>query len=189
MAAPDTLETQRLILRRFTLDDAPEVAKLAGAREIASTTVNIPHPYDVEAARNWLSPQPKKHIDGELANFAIVLRVGERLAGSIGLVIDPPSERAELGYWIGTPYWGNGYVTEAAHEVVRHGFEDLGLNRIVAHHFRRNPASGRVLQKVGMNREGLFPQHVKKWDQFEDLVFYGLLRADYRNPSGRPGVT
>ena len=84
--------------------------------------------------------------------------------------------RAELGYWIGKPYWGQGYCTEAARATLDFGFEQLGLNRIFAHHFARNPASGRVMQKIGMTREGRLRQHVKKWDAFEDLELYGILK-------------
>ncbi len=114
------------------------------------------------------------------------------LIGAVGLRIDDEDQRAELGYWIGKPYWGQGYCTEAAGAVIRFGFEQLGLNRIFAHHFARNPASGRVMQKLGMAHEGRLPQHVKKGDAFEDLELYGIVRETYEqacrpvpSPAGR----
>ena len=64
--------------------------------------------------------------------------------------------------------------------ILGYGFANLGLNRICAIHLARNPASGRVMQKVGMTREGLCPQHVKKWDRYEDLVLYGILKATWQ---------
>jgi RimJ/RimL family protein N-acetyltransferase len=86
---------------------------------------------------------------------------------------------AEIGYWIAVPYWGRGYATEAAAEIVRYGFEERNLQRVFACHFTRNPASGRVLQKAGMKYEGTLRQHVRKWDEYVDVAFYGVLRHEY----------
>ena len=95
------------------------------------------------------------------------------------MVIQTADERAELGYWVGKPFWGQGYCTEAAQAVIAYGFQTLGLNRIQAHHFGRNPASGRVMQKLGMRYEGLERQYHKKWGQFEDGLGYAILREDF----------
>ena len=88
--------------------------------------------------------------------------------------------RAELGYWLGVPFWGKDYVTEAARAAVAFGFETLGLNRIYAHHFAGNTASGRVLEKIGMRHEGRSRQHIQKWDQFVDIENYGVLAEEFR---------
>ena len=101
--------------------------------------------------------------------FAMVRRADDALVGAVGLEINQRHGRAELGYWVGKLYWNQGYCTEAARAAVRHGFEVLGLRRIHAFHFRRNPTSGRVMQKVGMIHEGRLRQHVRKWETFEDL--------------------
>jgi len=85
----------------------------------------------------------------------------------------------QLGFWIGKPYWNQGYCTEAARAVVKYGFEVLGLNRIFSRHFASNPASGRVLQKIGMRYEGTLREAYKKLDKYEDLVCYGLLIKEY----------
>jgi ribosomal-protein-alanine N-acetyltransferase len=101
------------------------------------------------------------------------------LIGCAGLRdIDPEHVQAELGFWIGREWWGKGYASEAAAEVLRFGFEDLGLNRIYAHHMARNPAAGRVLLHIGMQREGLLRERVRKWGVYEDVVLYAMLRAD-----------
>ncbi len=180
MSQQPTLETERLLLRPFRLSDAPDVQRLAGAKEIASNTLNIPHPYRDGLAEEWIGSHRERYDCGELANFAITTRADGRLIGAIGLVINQRHERAELGYWIGVPYWNQGYCTEAARAVVQFGFEVLGLNRIDSHHFAHNRASGRVMRKIGMTYEGVLRQHVKRGDRFEDMVCYGLLRQDYQ---------
>jgi [ribosomal protein S5]-alanine N-acetyltransferase len=83
-----------------------------------------------------------------------------------------------IGAWVGKPNWRHGFATEAAVAVLRYGFKVLGLHRIYARHFKRNPASGRVLQKLGMTYEGCRRQHVMKWGVFEDMELYGILRTD-----------
>ena len=92
-----------------------------------------------------------------------------------------------MGFWIGVQSWGKGYATEAAGRVIRYAFEELRLNRVYAHHMLRNPASGRVLEKVGMKREGLLRQRVRKWGVFEDVVLLALLRQDWAMTTGKPG--
>lgn len=174
-----TLETTRLILRPFTLDDAPVVQRLAAAREIAATTANIPHPYEEGMAEAWISGHQARFEAGQLLNFAIVRRADHTLLGAIGLHFNQAHANAELGYWMGLPYWGEGYMTEAAGAVVRYAFEVLNLNRVFACHFVRNPASGRVMQKIGMVYEGCLRQHVLKWGQFEDMAYYGILKSEY----------
>lgn len=176
MTRQPELQTDRLLLRPFTPNDAPGVRELAGDRDIAATTLNIPHPYEEGMAEEWIRTHREKFERGELANFAITLRGDGNLIGAIGLVIVPEHERAELGYWIGKPHWGNGYCTEAARAVAEYGFRELGLNRIHASHFSHNPASGRILQKIGMSREGCLKQHVRKWEKFVDLEVYGTVK-------------
>ena len=173
-----TLQTDNLLLRPFKLADAKDVQCLAGEREVADTTLKIPHPYEDGMAEQWIWSQEARFRAGEAVNFAIVARKTDSLAGSMSLEIDRRFDRAELGYWIGKPFWNRGYCTEAALAVLNYGFNELRLNRIHASHFRRNPASGRVMQKIGMIREGVARQHVKKWDRYEDLVLYGILRKD-----------
>ena len=183
-----TIDTERLLLRPFVMSDAKDIQRLAGDRAIADTTLNIPHPYEDGMAEDWISTHQPKFEAGELSNFAIVLQTSGELIGAIGLRIIPRFERAELGYWIGRPYWKNGYCTEAGRAVLQYGFSVLKLNRIHASHLTRNPTSGRVMRKMGMANEGCARQHAKKWDRFEDLELYGILREQWiRNNEQRDG--
>ena len=177
------LNTERLILRLPTLEDARDVQHLAGDFDIASMIPGIPHPYEDGMAEAWIYSCYDKHAKNEALNFAITLRTGGNLIGVIGLKLDRENERGEIGYWIGKPYWRRGYGSEAAKVVVGYGFEVLKLNRIHAYHFKHNAASGRVLEKIGMRYEGCRRQHIKKWDNFEDIMEYGILKTDFNSPS------
>ncbi len=176
------IETERLKLRAFTLADASEVTRLAGARDIASTTLNIPHPYSQEMAEAWIRGNRERQERGEVEAFAITRRRDGRLLGAIALTLRPEHGKAELGYWIGKSYWGHGYATEAAAAVLRHAFEALGLNKVYAHHLSRNPASGSVMRKIGMSHEGRLRQEVRKWGVAEDLERYAILREEWVAP-------
>ncbi len=187
MPEQPALESPRLILRPFRLDDALTVQRLAGERDIAATTLAIPHPYEDGAAERWIAPQREAFEKDESVTYAVTLRDTGDLVGAIGLAIAREFDRAEMGYWIGKPYWGRGYCTEAARSVLGYAFGPLGLNRVHACHFARNPASGRVMQKVGMLYEGCQRQHVKRWGQYEDLERYGMLRADFEAAAPPPG--
>ncbi len=175
-----TLHTERLILRPFESSDAGDVQRLAGDFEIADTTLNVPHPYEDGMAEDWIATHQPQFEAGALCAFAITSAETGELIGAIGLRINANFNRAELGYWIGRPYWNNGYCTEAAHAMLEYGFIELGLNRIYATHLTRNPASGQVLRKVGMAYEGRARQHVKKWDTYEDLELYSILASEWR---------
>jgi ribosomal-protein-alanine N-acetyltransferase len=179
VSATPTLRTARLLLGPFDPEDAAELQRLAGAREIADTTVSIPHPYDLDHALAWIGQQRREAVRGRAINFAIRLLPTGPLIGSAGLRdLDREHLQAELGFWIGLEWWGHGYAREAAAAVIRFGFESLGLNRICAHHMKRNPAAGKVLEAAGMQWEGLLRQRVRKWGVYEDVVLYAIVRDD-----------
>ena len=115
--------------------------------------------------------------------FAITYRKDGKLLGAVDLTVRRSHSRAELGYWIGKPYWGNGYCTEAARAVIEYGFTVLGFNRIFALYMTRNPSSGRVMEKLGMKFEGIMRQHCKKWDIYEDFAIYGILKSEWISES------
>lgn len=171
------LETPRLILRQFVLADASRVRELAGDRAIAATTMNIPHPYPDGAAEEWIATLPELFDGGKSVHFAVTLRSTGELVGGCGLLINELHKRAELGYWIGKEYWGNGYATEAAIAVIDYAFS-RGMNRVFAEHYHTNPASGRVLQKAGMTLEGTLRQHMVKWGEPMDMVVYSILATE-----------
>jgi [ribosomal protein S5]-alanine N-acetyltransferase len=169
------LETDRLLLRGFREADASDVQALAGRFEIADTTLTIPHPYEDGMAEEWIAQHKEAFEEGRGATFAITFKSDDSLVGAISLMGIEPGHQAELGYWIGVPYWGQGICTEAGRSTVAYAFSELGLARLHARHLSRNPSSGRVLQKIGFVHEGYRRWHVRKWGKREDVEEYGLL--------------
>lgn len=179
-----SLYTPRLILRPFQPADASEVQRLAGAAVVADTTLHIPHPYLDGMADTWIATHRAAWDDGTAVTFAITT-ADHALRGTVSLQLVRAHWRGELGYWIGQPYWGNGLATEAVTALLRFAFEDLHLNRVQASYLPRNPASGRVLEKVGMQREGLHRERYRKGERFEDVVECAILQREWRAGRGR----
>jgi RimJ/RimL family protein N-acetyltransferase len=173
-----TLYTERLVLRPFAVADATEVQCLAGSRAIADTTLRIPHPYPEGAAEEWIRSHAPGYAAGTQATFALAPLFGGVILGCVGLVIDADNGTAELGYWVGEPYWGRGYATEGSWALLEFAFGELALHRIHAAHLVRNPASGRVMQKLGMKLEGIHRHGVRKWGVYEDVAHYARLATD-----------
>lgn len=162
------------------MDDAQVVTELAGDESVASTTLNIPHPYEDGMANTWISTHQRLFEEKTEVILAITHRRKKDLIGAIGLSeISEVHETAAMGYWIGRKYRNHGYCTEAARAILKYGFGQLKLHKIYAHHLSRNPSSGRVMQKLGMKKEGTLRKHVKKWEVFEDIEFYGILRDEF----------
>lgn len=175
---PPTLETERLVLRPFQISDAARIQELAGAYEIYRPTLNIPHPYEDGMAERWISTHAAKFYGGDGVELAIRLKPDALLIGAVALMASPRHNRAELGYWIGVPYWGNGYCTEAAIVMIRYGFEVLRLHKITCSHMEWNQASGRVMQKAGMSKEGTLTDQVIKDGEYRTMVLYGILNGE-----------
>lgn len=177
MTTLPTLATARLKLRPYSEADIAELLPLIGTREVAATTLRIAHPYTDQDARSFLALTEEP----DRIWLAITLRSDTRQIGGVGLRVDDQHQHAELGYWLGVSYWGQGYATEAASEMLRYGFKSLKLHRIFASHFGHNPASGRILAKLGMRREGCQREHIRKWDKFVDSELYGILRHEWEH--------
>ncbi|MCE7999069.1 MAG: GNAT family N-acetyltransferase [Rhodobiaceae bacterium] len=146
-----SLAGEKIKLRPFTLEDAPRVQDLVSNWNVASMVARIPHPYPDGGAEEWISGHRERRAAGEDWPFAI--EVGDKLVGAVGLS-RTESGPFEIGYWIGEPYWGKGIASEAARVLVEFAFDILGLDHLVSGHFKDNPASGRVLIKVGFLRSG-----------------------------------
>ena len=112
---------------------------LANDYEVARNTLNIPHPYREEDARNWVRITQDNYQQQTGYAFALELRATGELAGGIGLHLEPRFDRAEAGYWLGRPHWGRGLATEALAALLLFGFAELGLNKIYATHFAATP--------------------------------------------------
>ncbi len=176
-----TLTTNRLILRPFNIKDAARVKELAGEWAIAETTANIPHPYEEGIAEAWISTHEETFESEKGVTFAITRQSDSLLIGAISLDVNKIHHYAELGYWIGKPYWNQRYCTEASEEVIHYGFAKFKLNRIQARHMTKNPASARVMEKVGMHHEGIFRQSLNRFGTFEDCAIYSILLEEYQS--------
>ncbi len=181
MNQPPILETERLILRPQTMEDVDDIVKLAGDIAIIKTTLNIPYPYEKEDAIAWLSTLKESWEKQESLNLAITQKKDNAYTGGIGLNLYLRHDKAALGYWVAKPYWGKGYATEAAHALIQFGFTELNLNRIEADYFSNNPASGRVMQKLGMTHEGFAKQTYKKSGEYIDTERYAILKSDFQS--------
>jgi 8-oxo-dGTP diphosphatase len=155
-AAPSAIriESDRLLLRPLRLEDAPEIQRMAAEWEVARYTANIPHPYEPGMAEAWI----KSHRDDFEIVFAIERRQDGAFVGCIGLEPDMATREAEFGYWIGMPYWGAGYATEALSALVDHVFATSEIDRVRAAAMPDNRASIRVQEKVGLRYVGVKSQ-------------------------------
>jgi RimJ/RimL family protein N-acetyltransferase len=142
------LETGRLVLRAPRLDDAERVAALVNDRRIAENTARIPHPYALADAEAWIDGANR--TAGE-ATFLI--ETGGEVIGGCGF--DRREAGPEIGYWIGVPFWGNGYASEAAQAVIDYAFGGHRLDALFAGARVTNPASRRVLEKCGFQWTGV----------------------------------
>lgn len=174
------LKTSRLLLRPFDINDAKRVQELAGDIKVATHTLNIPHPYEDGMAEAWINTH-KEHLEQDKSiTYAVVIHKTQELIGAISLMLNLNHKKAEIGYWFGAPYWGKGFCTEATIEIIKLGFEQLGLNKIFACAVVENTGSWRVMEKAGMAFEGVRRQEVLKWGEFKDLKFYYILSEDYK---------
>ncbi len=145
------LESERLLLRPLRLEDAADIQRMAGEWEVARYTANIPHPYEAGMAEAWI----KSHRGDFEIVFAIARRQDGVLVGCIGVEPDAATREAEFGYWIGRPYWGAGYATEALSALVDHVFATADVDRARAAAMPDNRASIRVQEKVGFRYVGV----------------------------------
>ena len=154
----EILTTQRLLLRPPVESDTDSIMAMLGEWEVARNLSSPPHPYREEHARAYVANSGRSRADGSGYNFAICRRADGAHIGMIG--IRTQGERAfEMGYWIGRPFWSAGYATEAARRVADFAFAEIGLPQIVAGWFIDNPASGRVLAKLGFADDGEDERH------------------------------
>jgi ribosomal-protein-alanine N-acetyltransferase len=168
------LLTQRLILSQLNESDLLFITEYLQDKVFSELTSNIPYPYTEEDAEIWL--KMSREAFSNKTGYTFAIRDKEhRIMGAVGLH-DRGDDKAELGYWLAVPFWNKGYVTEAAEAIVRFGFETLKFNKIYATHFLNNPASGRIMQKIGMEKEALLKQHIKKNEEYLDIVMYSSFR-------------
>ena len=170
-----TITTKRLRLRPFNLSDAECVSKLCNNFNVYKSTLSLPYPYTIECALNWI-PSHKENFDNDkLYEFAITDIASGTLFGCMGLSNNQQHKHGQAGYLIGEEFWGCGYASEALSAVIDFAFSHKGFHKIYARHFESNPASGRVMQKAGMEYEGKQKDHIFKEGKYETLILYGII--------------
>ncbi|TGB03625.1 GNAT family N-acetyltransferase [Halobacillus salinus] len=172
------LETKRLILKPFNKEDSMRITELANDKELA-TILGLPYPYRLEHAQEWIAIQPEQIQKGEEYPLTIVSKREGIIVGTITLRIDKSNDKGELGYWVGREYWGSGIATEAIQRMIEFGFSQLELNKIWAAVLSENKASGAVLKKVGLQKEGHFKQDRFAQGEYKDLDLFGLLKCEH----------
>ncbi|MCK1993802.1 GNAT family N-acetyltransferase [Peribacillus muralis] len=171
-----TISTKRLLLRLFQTSDATEVTKLCNNYNIYKNTLYLPYPYSMEDALSWIENHLHNFNDNSSYQFAITDKVTGKLFGAIALSYNQNFNNGEIAYWLGEEFWGKGYATEAGLAILEFAFTDKQYHKVFARHFSSNPASGRVLEKIGMRKEGVLREHIMKEKQYEDLVYYGIFK-------------
>lgn len=177
------LTTPRLRLRKIQLSDIPSLIKNVNHPAIFDNILNFPSPYREEDAIARINFVLQGFKDQARYVFAIASLDNDEFMGEIGLHLDKDNNRAEMGFWIGEPFWNKGLMTEAAKEALKYGFEVLKLNKILATHFVENEASGKVLVNIGMIKEAELKDHYKHRDHYRSVNQYRLTADEYEGIS------
>ncbi|MDE2164037.1 MAG: GNAT family N-acetyltransferase [Alphaproteobacteria bacterium] len=151
------LETERLLLRPPEFRDVPAITTWIGDWDVAKNLASVPHPYREDDAHEFVALATEKFAKGEGYCFSVTRKQDGVFMGNCGLNLK--DGKFELGYWLGKPFWRQGYATEAAKKVISFAFHDLKAVSIWAGWFHDNPASGRVLQKLGCRHDGAAPRN------------------------------
>lgn len=175
-----SIETERLLLRSMSVDDAEGMFAYASDPEVTRYVVWETHG-TVDDSRAFLELTVSAYQSGEPAGWGIVHKKDGKFVGTCGVVSwSPEHARAEIGYVLARSYWGRGLVTEAVRAMIRFGFERLNLNRIEARCIEENMASARVMEKAGMRYEGTLRQQEFVKGAYRDMKYYAILRSEYR---------
>ncbi|MCL5122726.1 MAG: GNAT family N-acetyltransferase [Candidatus Marsarchaeota archaeon] len=178
----------RIYLESISMQDAESIAIQANDKDIASSIAfmgSFPYPYTLENAVSFVQNAIGASAAGREFHFAIKKVDDSSLVGVCGITnIDTINMKAEIGYWVGKNYWGNGYGKQAANLMLETAFEKLGLNRVYAGAFGFNERSIRILQGVGFTKEGVKRKNSRVEGGanggFADDVIFGILRNEYK---------
>ena len=174
-----TIETERLLLRKITLNDANDMFDYASDPQVSEYTTWSTHS-SIEDSKNFLRSLNKMYKKRELVDWGIVHKAEQKFIGTCGYVgWSMTNSRAEIGYALSRKYWNQGYTSEAVNAIIEFGFREMMLNRIEAKCKVNNIASARVMEKVGMQLEGILRQQLFVKDQYWDLKIYSILRDDF----------
>ena len=175
-----TLETERLILRRIAMRDAKDIFEYSRDPEVARHVLWSAQK-DIGEARDYCRYMMKRYRSDQPSSWGIIDKRTEHLVGTIGYMdYSEDNATVELGYSLARWMWNGGYMTEALRRVIAYTFEAMDINRIEAQHELDNPASGRVMEKCGMRKEGELRQRLCNKGRFVDVALYAMLQEDYK---------
>ncbi len=174
------LETERLVLRKFTLEDANDYFEFASDPEVTQFLRWGPHP-NKKYTSQYLQRVLQDYSKGEDSPWGIELKTIKKLIGSIHIMrLDTHHKKAEIGFVLTKAYWNNGYMTEALDRVLEYSFTELSLNRIEALCIPENQAATRALEKTGMQMEGTLRQYEFLKANFVDIKLFSILKTEYQ---------
>ncbi len=175
------LETDRLILRPFKIEDAEEVFNNWASDDEVTKYLTWPTHSSVEMSRSYMEFCINGYNEKNVYQWGMELKNSHELIGNISVVkIIDEIDSVELGWVIGRKWWGNGYTAEAAERLLEFFFTEVSVNRICAGHDIDNPNSGRVMQKIGMKYEGTLRQSGKNNQGIVDMANYSVLREEWK---------
>ena len=174
------LESDRLLLRRFTMEDAQAMYDNWASDPDVTKYLMWPCHTSVEASKNIISDWLSRYSENRFYNWAIVLKENGEPVGSIGTVINEDTiKMVHIGYCIGKKWWNRGITSEALGLLIDYFFKEVGVNRIESRHDPRNPNSGRVMMKCGLKYEGTHRQSDWNNQGICDVAYYAVLAEDY----------
>ena len=175
------IQTPRLLIRKLSIADAEDIYAVSSNPNVSRYVLWDTH-RSIMDSRAMIRAHLRSYRNEEPASLAIELKENGRVIGTIGFLwIDREHNSAEIGYSLGEPYWNNGYMTEALRAMLAFGFDKLYLNRIEACFDVSNTASGRVMAKVGMQKEGLHRKKLYNKGRYIDIEMWSILMEDYLN--------
>lgn len=174
-----TIALKRVLLSQPLEKDVRALVKLLGSsKTYARNTLNIPYPYEQKDGTFWVNLSENSFEKKEALLFAVRLKDTEELIGGVGIHLSPGHNKAELGYWIGAPFWRQGYALEVINGIVDYSFSILCLNKLFAHVFSFNTSSSRLLEKAGFTLEAVLKEEYFKDNTAIDANRYYLLRSE-----------
>ena len=172
------LHTPRLTLRAFHQDDSEMVAKLCHNKKLYDMTLSLPYPYTIEMAKSWIALHETWRQELQRFEWAIVHTQTNQLMGAIGLGYNRNHHHGEVGYWLGEPFWKQGYASEALKRVIEWAFNEQQYHRIFARHFLFNQASRKVMEKAGLTYEGTMVDHMLKDGKYITLDCLSIINPN-----------
>lgn len=174
------LETERLILRRYTVEDAEQMFRNWAGDPVVTEYLTWPPHASVEVTKAVLADWVKRYAQPDVYHWGLELKQTGELIGDIAVMhVDEEILEGALGWCMGHAWWGKGLMPEAGRAVLRCLFEEAGFNRICATHDVANPKSGRAMQKIGMRFEGIGRQAGRNNRGIIDHAVYAILRSDF----------